>query len=101
MEQLVLLVALAALLFGLHAAVVVYLYRKATDSTDPVDLLEAPQEDLPPVDDTTGRTDEHIACPTCGAPNDPSYRFCRRCISDLSGNSAANAGPNATDRLGN
>jgi uncharacterized paraquat-inducible protein A len=101
MEQLVWLVALAALLFGLHAAVVVYLYRKATDSIDPTDLLESPGEDLPPVDETTGRDDEHIACPTCGAPNDPSYRFCRRCISDLSGRSAGNTGANAADRLGN
>jgi ribosomal protein L40E len=101
MDQLVWLVVLAALLFGLHAAVVVYLYRKAADSTDPTDLLEFPEADLPPVDDATGRNDERIACPTCGAPNDPSYRFCRRCVSDLSGGSAANAGPNATDRLGN
>jgi hypothetical protein len=103
MEQLVWLVALAALLFGLHAAVVVYLYRKATDSTDPMELLDSRQEngDLPPVEDATGRDDERIACPTCGTPNDPSYRFCRRCISDLSGGSAANGGPSPTDRLGN
>jgi predicted amidophosphoribosyltransferase len=47
------------------------------------------------------RDDDRIACPTCGAPNDPSYRFCRRCISDLSGSSAANAAANGADRLGN
>ncbi|WP_336133732.1 DUF7577 domain-containing protein [Natronomonas amylolytica] len=101
MEQLVWLVALAALLFGLHAAVVVYLYRKATGPTDPTDLLASSEGEYPPAEETTGPDDERIACPTCGTPNDPSYRFCRRCISDLSGNSAANAGPNATDRLGN
>lgn len=101
MQGLVWLVALAALLFGLHAAVVVYLYRKATDSTDRTDLLEAPREDLPPVEESTGHDDGLIACPTCGTPNDPSYRFCRRCISDLSGTAAANAGANGADRLGN
>lgn len=101
MQGLVWLVALAALLFGLHAAVVVYLYRKATNSTEPMDLLDASREDLPPAEASTGREDELIPCPTCGTPNDPSYRFCRRCISDLSGSAAANAGANGADRLGN
>ncbi|QLD86999.1 zinc ribbon domain-containing protein [Natronomonas halophila] len=103
MEQFVWLVALAALLFGLHAAVVVYLYRRATDSTDAMDLLEThtQQDDRPSVEESAGRDDERIACPTCGTPNDPSYRFCRRCISDLSGGSAANAAANGADRLGN
>lgn len=100
MEQLVWLVALAALLFGLHAAAVVYLYRKATNATNPTDLLESYQEDVS-VDESTGHDDDLIACPTCGTPNDPSYRFCRRCISDLSGSSAVNTGPNGADRLGN
>jgi hypothetical protein len=101
MEGLVWLVALAALLFGLHAAVVVYLYRKATNSTDPTDLLDAPREDLPPVEEPTGQDDGLSAGPTCGTSNDPSYRFCRRCISDLSGTAAADAGANGADRLGN
>ena len=25
-----------------------------------------------------------IECSECGAPNDPEYRFCRRCVADLS-----------------
>ncbi|MFT4889590.1 MAG: hypothetical protein ACI9YT_000500 [Halobacteriales archaeon] len=26
---------------------------------------------------------ERIVCSECGAPNDPRYRFCRRCVAEL------------------
>lgn len=28
---------------------------------------------------------ERVACPECGAANNPGYRFCRRCVSELPG----------------
>lgn len=41
-----------------------------------------------------------VSCGSCGATNDPSYRFCRRCIQDLSDNSPPNGGVDKTKQLG-
>lgn len=41
-------------------------------------------------DDTTGLT-----CPDCGADNEPEFRFCRECVTELPGNGPAGAGGGA------
>lgn len=101
MGQLVWLIVLAALLFGLHVTVVVYLYRTAT-TDGPSQAAEEPtvhHEQSAHLDDRGGP--QSVSCPTCGMPNDPSYRFCRSCVSDLSSRPSATDGPSGTDRLGN
>ena len=95
MEGLLALAGAAALLVLVHVAVAAYLYR-ATSTKQ-----EAPaSEYIPDRDRTAGDTDDRVACPACGAPNDPSYRFCRRCISDLSSGVAASSAANGGKQLG-
>ena len=87
MESLALVALLAALLVVLHVAVAAYLYRVTLSADgrrsdgDP----RADQRATSPADRRFDDGDETTACPTCGAPNDPSYQFCRRCVADLTG----------------
>ena len=95
MEGLLALAGAAALLVLVHVAVAAYLYR--TTSTK----QEAPaSEYVPDPDRATADAADRVACPVCGAPNDPSYRFCRRCISDLSSGVAASSAANGGKQLG-
>jgi hypothetical protein len=101
MESLVLVALLAALLAVLHAAVAAYLYRSTLERDGRRSTGEATADErgMPPVDGHPDEAVETTACSTCGAPNDPSYRFCRRCVADLSGGGATADGV-AVGRLG-
>ena len=97
MEGLLALAGAAALLVLVHVAVAAYLYR-ATSTKQ-----EAPASEYVPDPDrdrAAADADDRVACPACGAPNDPSYRFCRRCISDLSSGVAASSAANGGKQLG-
>ena len=101
MESLALVVLLALLLVVLHVAVAAYLYRTALSVDDRRADGEPTAEEraTPPADSRPDDADETTACPTCGAPNDPSYRYCRRCVADLSGTRSTANGV-AAGRLG-
>ena len=101
MESLALVGLLAALLVILHVAVAAYLYRVAlSGDARPADGdPTADDRPTPPEDRRFDDADARTPCPTCGTPNDPSYRFCRRCVADLSGQRATADGV-AAGRLG-
>ena len=96
MDDLLWLGAAAALFVLLHVAVAAYLYRSAADGPDHAGEYIPEQADERP----TGPADERVPCPTCGVPNDPSYRFCRRCVADLSAGLSPSAGGDGGKRLG-
>ena len=96
MEDLVTLGAVGLLLLGVHAIFAVYLYRSLLAGRDRPERLD----DTVARGESGGEPDAAVAeflfpeepnasepsmlrCPACGAPNDPSFRFCRRCVSDL------------------
>jgi hypothetical protein len=62
----------------LHVVVAAYLYRRASAAEEPV----GPDGPRRPDPGQSSR-EERIPCSVCGASNDPTYRFCWRCISDL------------------
>lgn len=95
------IVALTVLLFAFHVLVIAYLYRSISARRDG----ERADGDGSSEFDRFGRSDDDgvrafesrtedpsvsgsISCPVCGAPNDPTFQFCRRCVSDLSEGSA-------------
>lgn len=94
-------VAAVALVVVLHVVVAAYVYRVAQPGEGQLFEREASSDEraVPPLDDTLETPDDSVSCPTCGAPNDPSYRFCRRCVADLSGKQRASAEV-AAGRLG-
>ncbi|MFC6975362.1 zinc ribbon domain-containing protein [Halomicroarcula sp. GCM10025709] len=67
-----------ALLVGIHVLTMLYAYR----SRDEV-ATAATQSEAEP-DRPLEASDERVNCPQCGTTNDPSYRFCRTCVADLS-----------------
>lgn len=103
MEQLVTAVAIAALLVVIHAVFAVYLYRVLSSERErdgsPGDAIDrfrsAASDETPrtePESDPDGTERSTVVCPTCGAQNDPSFQFCRRCVSQLSGASVSQSG---------
>lgn len=90
--------AAATLFVLLHVAIAAYLYRAASPDGGEAGSEYLPADDVEP--QPAGSTDERIPCPTCGTPNDPSYRFCRRCIADLSSSVTAGGAPDGGKRLG-
>lgn len=74
-------VAFAAV--GLLALAYFY-YRVGNDADDrdPTPLAPGAVDDAESAD---GR--ESVECNECGAENDPEYRYCRDCVTDLSGES--------------
>ncbi len=97
MDDLLWLGAAAGLFVLLHVAVAAYLYRSAA-----ADGPDRAGEYIPAeVDERSADpADERVRCPTCGAPNDPSYQFCRRCVADLSAGGASSAAADGGERLG-
>lgn len=101
MDSLVFVAGTAVLLVALHVAIAAYLYRVALGRDGPGSDAAATEDERPvlPTDRRAASTDDTVSCPTCGAPNDPGYRFCRRCVADLSGRQPTN-GSFAAGRLG-
>ena len=97
MEGLLALAGAAALLVLLHVAVAAYLYRAASTKQEASASEYIPDPDR---DRTAGDADDRVACPACGAPNDPSYQFCRRCVAELSNGIAASSAANGGKQLG-
>lgn len=103
MDPLVWFVVVAAVLVVLHVGIAAYLYRSVTAETSvgsadeylPVQSTESGEHDPGP--DLDG---DLVACGSCGTPNDPSYRFCRQCVADLTSGGGGMAGPGSTERLG-
>jgi len=98
--------AAAVLFVLLHAAVAAYLYR-TTASNQPESVSEyVPPRDAdgrPPVsgdEPPSGAADRRIPCQTCGTPNDPSYRFCRRCVANLESRVSSAASADGREQLG-
>ena len=73
------------LLVSVHVAVIYWLIRRSERSSDP---SETPTEM------------DGIACPACGVENEPGYRFCRACISDLPGPTGRRTGGGIPTRPG-
>lgn len=72
-------------LVGIQLAALVYLsYRRAHDEPATATTPDEPEGE--PAEPSNG-TDAAVECGDCGAENDPSYRYCRRCVADLSGES--------------
>ena len=101
MDSLVFVAGTAVLLVALHVAVAAYLYRVALSRDDPASDAAATDDEraVPPGDGRADPADGTVPCPTCGTPNDPGYKFCRRCVADLSGKQPTTGGA-AAGRLG-
>lgn len=97
MEELVTLGVVGLILLGVHAIFAVYLYRSLIaerDRTERFGDTFARGESVSEPDFTASETSSSeepnggesstLRCPSCGASNDPAFRFCRRCVSDLS-----------------
>jgi hypothetical protein len=94
MDELAVTAAVVLVVFAIHGALAVYLYRsllaRESSTADGVDAREsAPDIGRADRDEHAQGTpdvpDERtVQCPTCGVWNAPEFRFCRRCVSDLS-----------------
>jgi hypothetical protein len=67
-----------ALLVGIHVLTMLYAYRSRDEVAASATPSEAEQSQPQAADA------ERIECPQCGTTNDPTYRFCRTCVADLS-----------------
>lgn len=93
------ILVLTALLFVFHLVIIVYLYRsisaKGTDENEGerFDSFERISNSISSGDSSTPneRGEDFpgmVSCQVCGVPNDPSFRFCRHCVSELSDSSS-------------
>lgn len=89
MEGLLTVGVIAVLFVGVHLAFAIYLYRSLSTGQDSpsADGLKSGIETT--VGDNSRPSNSHedrqtVPCPTCGASNDPSFQFCRRCVTHLS-----------------
>lgn len=98
MEGLLPVAAAAVLFVLLHVAVAAYLYRASVPGRRESASESVPAQDR--VDRAGGPDQERVSCPTCGVPNDPSYRFCRRCVADLRNGVTVARGRDGGERLG-
>jgi hypothetical protein len=111
MDELAVTAAIVLVVFAVHAVFAVYLYRSLigaeSSGTEDAGVREslpdlgrrdrgadaAASQPADPVEDASERT---VSCPTCGARNAPEFRFCRRCVSDLSNATAPSGGRGST-----
>lgn len=105
MDDLVIVAAVAVFVLVVHALFAVYLYRSRSDSVAGGDVETSGDRGVVTDGATSGSVDTEtvdgstlesrpepivsesthlVSCPSCGAGNDPTFRFCRRCIADLS-----------------
>ena len=117
MDNSVTIVALGVLVLLVHAAFAVYLYRSLSGSATeragaaagddptgepsglpPEDRVRSSGLEEPPErpDDAETSRAGTVQCPICGTPNDPQFRFCRRCVSELSGSGPPQGGREVT-----
>ena len=116
MDDLVTIAAVGVLVFVVHAAFAVYLYRSLSGSspdgtggpTGEGETLGGPSGLAADPEDRAGAGDRQpggadgaregpVQCPTCGTPNDPRFQFCRRCVSELSGSEPPRGGRGTAD----
>jgi hypothetical protein len=103
MEGLVWFAAAGVLFVLVHVAVAAYLYRSAASRNHDPAGEYVPSRDGDERTIGTGPASgspDRVPCPSCGVPNDPSYRFCRRCVADLQRRVTATTGTNGRKRLG-
>ena len=106
MDELLTVGVIAVLFMLIHLAFAAYLYRSLSanrdgnaEATERVRRADSGEksgtDELVSGTSNVDQTDERstVPCPTCGTPNDPSFQFCRRCVSDLSERAAT---PNQT-----
>lgn len=101
---------LVAVLVATNVAVSYWLYRRLQTPAagSPLGADHDPvAAESPSAEPTNGKTESTatpvettgtVACPACGTPNDPDYRFCRACVAELAASSVAGGG--AGDRAG-
>ncbi|WP_336342610.1 DUF7577 domain-containing protein [Halalkalicoccus ordinarius] len=75
-------------LVGIQLVALLYLYYRADGESS------ATATTAEPTDDPANPPDGVVECGDCGAKNDPSYRYCRRCVADLAGDGV----PGSRDR---
>jgi hypothetical protein len=98
---------LVVVLIGTNLAVSYWLYRQLQDtgrgsvlglggeSRSRESLApERPGDDAgePTATDHDADRSASVACPACGTPNDPEYRFCRACVAELAASTTAGGG---------
>jgi hypothetical protein len=97
MDDLITTVAIVALVVAVHTVFAVYIYRSLSESrSDPATGESADggpggfgASDVPGEYEGADRpAEDTVRCPTCGVPNAAEFRFCRRCVSDLSSGGA-------------
>lgn len=101
MDPLVWIAVIAGLLVVIHLAVAVYLYQTATAADGPIRSRAESDRAGETPGQSTDAAERRVACPACGTPNDPSYRFCRRCVADLSSDGPLADDSESSGRLGN
>jgi len=95
MDELVTVGAIVVLLVVIHSVFAVYLYRAFStrnESDVPRAVEHSGPTSEPRPDGNTARPStpagtgdrSTVRCPVCGVSNDPSFQYCRRCVSALS-----------------
>jgi hypothetical protein len=96
---------LLAVLITTNVAVSYWLYRRlrasgGRSSLDAGRDTTTGVEPEPPANEptATGHEQAVVTCSACGTTNDPTYRFCRACVAELS--APGTVGSGADDRAG-
>ena len=69
-----------ALLVGVHILTMLYAYRLQGDPASGAAQSDPGATPAVTSDEETGV----VACANCGARNEEGYKFCRRCVADMS-----------------
>ncbi|MES3518313.1 MAG: hypothetical protein PPP58_11695 [Natronomonas sp.] len=91
MDSVALIIAFAAVFALVHLLLIGYLYRKGKVADGVPSVEEAIDtdpdvgfdSDVEPTETGGIEAGDEIRCSTCGCPNDPSYQFCKQCVSEL------------------